>query len=166
MKQHFIHLFEYNDWANKATAASINETIGVDVKAISIFGHIINAQKLWLSRILGQANNINPWENLSLDEAIILSSQNTKDWQSFLKEMTETDFDVNIKYVNSKGESYTSTIKQILTQTINHATYHRGQIASIVRQSGGKPAFTDYIIYVRQKGISQLLPSNNFKMKS
>ena len=149
MKQHFIHMFEYNDWANKATAASIKETINIDAKAISIFGHIINAQKLWLSRAAEQTTIINPWQNLSLDEAIILSSQNTKDWLGFLNDITESDFQVSVKYVNSKGEHYTNTIKEILTQVINHAAYHRGQVANFVRQSGGNPALTDYIVYVR-----------------
>lgn len=149
MKQHFIHMFEYNDWANKAAAVSINETSNIDSKAISIYAHIINAQKLWFNRILGQANYANPWENLSLDEAIIFSSQSSKEWIGFLKEMTENDFEVSIKYVNTKGESHSSTIKEVIIQTINHSTYHRGQIANIVRNSGGTPALTDYIIYVR-----------------
>jgi uncharacterized damage-inducible protein DinB len=98
---------------------------------------------------LGQTNNLNPWKNLSLDEAIILSSQSTKEWIDFLKDMTENDFDVSIKYVNTKGESYSSTIKEMLTHVINHSTYHRGQAANLVRNSGGIPALTDYIVYVR-----------------
>lgn len=148
MKQHFIHMFEYNDWANKAAATSIKETPNIDTKAISIFGHIINSQVLWLNRISGKPNN-NPWENRSVDESIIVSSQSTKDWIAFINDMTESDFGVSIKYVNTKGESYSSTIKEILTHAINHSTYHRGQVAFLVRQSGGIPAATDYIIYVR-----------------
>ncbi len=149
MKNHFIHLFDYNDWANKAAALSIKKTTNIDDHAVSLFAHIINAQKLWLSRALGQSHKINPWQSLSLDESIILSAQSTKDWQGFLKDMTETDFDVKVNYTNSKGDQYSSTIKQILIQVINHASYHRGQIASIVRKSGGTPALTDYIVFVK-----------------
>lgn len=148
MKKHFVHLFEYNDWANKAAAGSISGTTNVDSKALSLFGHIVNSQRLWLNRISGQEKN-NPWEDQSLDESIILSSISTAAWLDFIKGMTENDFDVSIKYVNTKGERYTNTIKQILTHVINHSTYHRAQIAGLVRQAGGKPAATDYIVYVR-----------------
>jgi len=33
---------------------------------------------------------------------------------------------------------------------INHSTYHRAQIALLVKSSNGEPAKTDYIFYQRQ----------------
>jgi uncharacterized damage-inducible protein DinB len=49
-----------------------------------------------------------------------------------------------------KGEKFANTIKDIVVHVINHSTYHRAQIAQLVKQSGGEPAKTDYIVYQRE----------------
>ncbi|QQS36010.1 MAG: DinB family protein [Ignavibacteriales bacterium] len=148
MKQHYIHLFEHNDWANKLSAASISETKNINPKAVSIFAHIVNAQQLWLNRILGRSG-LKPWDERSLDESIIFSSQSTKDWMEFLKNSAESDIEKSISYQNSKGENFSNKIGQIINQVISHSSHHRGQIALLVRQSGGEPARTDYILFNR-----------------
>ena len=37
----------------------------------------------------------------------------------------------------------------ILSHVVLHASYHRGQIASAMREAGGTPAYTDFIHAVR-----------------
>ena len=37
----------------------------------------------------------------------------------------------------------------ILSHVLRHSHYHRGQIASAVREAGGTPAYTDFIHAVR-----------------
>jgi len=49
-----------------------------------------------------------------------------------------------------EGEKLANNIKDIVVHVINHSTYHRAQIALLVRQSGGEPAKTDYIVYQRE----------------
>ncbi|MGG1633398.1 DinB family protein [Paenibacillus sp. NRS-1760] len=34
-----------------------------------------------------------------------------------------------------------------------HGSYHRGQIALLLRQAGAEPILTDYIIYERQSAL-------------
>ena len=55
-----------------------------------------------------------------------------------------------VRYTNSRGEPWTSTVEEILTHIVIHSAYHRGQIASDLRASGQEPAYTDYIHAVRQ----------------
>jgi uncharacterized damage-inducible protein DinB len=72
------------------------------------------------------------------------------------RELEEFDFDRQgpldrpVRYTNSKGEPWTSTVEDILTHLVIHSAYHRGQIASDLRNAGQKPAYTDYIHAVRQ----------------
>ncbi|MDO8549036.1 MAG: DinB family protein [Ignavibacteria bacterium] len=54
-----------------------------------------------------------------------------------------------IKYRNTKGDEYQNRLSDIITHVINHSSYHRGQIALLVRNAGGIPAVTDYIAYRR-----------------
>jgi uncharacterized damage-inducible protein DinB len=58
-----------------------------------------------------------------------------------------------VGYTNSKGEPWTNTVEEILTHVVIHSTYHRGQIASDLRNAGLEPAYTDYIHALRQKLI-------------
>lgn len=153
MRQHFIHLFEYNDWANKLAAASINETRDINPKAISVFAHIVNAQQLWLGRIQGKPG-VKPWDERSLDESIILASQNTKEWIEFLRNITDADLEKSINFQNTKGDVFSNKIYHIINQVLGHSSYHRGQIAFMVRNSDRQPALTDYIVYIRQNKIS------------
>jgi uncharacterized damage-inducible protein DinB len=38
-----------------------------------------------------------------------------------------------------------------MVNVVNHSTYHRGQVASMLRQLGGKPAATDYVLFLGQR---------------
>jgi len=68
----------------------------------------------------------------------------------WMRTLHEEDLSRRVDYTNSQGERWSNTIEDILTHVVLHGTYHRGQIATIVRQSGETPAYTDYIHAVRQ----------------
>lgn len=149
-KDHFIHLFKYNDWATRQSAESIASLKKKNKKTEELLSHIISAQKIWLNRILGKDIKIDPWQMLTQKELVPQSTPVTAEWINFLEGLHENDFERRIEYVNMKGEKFVNTIKDIITHVINHSTYHRAQIASLVRQAGGEPAKTDYIFYQRQ----------------
>jgi uncharacterized damage-inducible protein DinB len=69
-------------------------------------------------------------------------------WHDYLN--TVEDLLQGVSYKNSKGEPWTSTILDVLTHVVMHSAYHRGQIASHMREIGQAPAYTDYIHAVRQ----------------
>lgn len=52
--------------------------------------------------------------------------------------------------ISTEGVKYESTVLDILTHVVNHSTYHRGQIASLIAATGTKPAVTDYIALTRR----------------
>ncbi len=56
-----------------------------------------------------------------------------------------------ISYVNSKGESWSSQVDDVLLHVITHSAYHRGQIASDMRAAGLTPTYTDFIHAIRQE---------------
>jgi len=38
-----------------------------------------------------------------------------------------------------------------MVHLVNHSSYHRGQLAGMMRQLGVKPPGTDYIVFVRER---------------
>jgi uncharacterized damage-inducible protein DinB len=59
------------------------------------------------------------------------------------------------------GDSYQNKIEDILIHVGNHGTYHRGQIAMLLREKGYNPVSTDYILYDRS--ISKQLKNETQK---
>jgi uncharacterized damage-inducible protein DinB len=150
LRHHFIHLFKYNDWATRHCAETIIKLKKKNSKAEELLSHLISAQEVWLNRVLERDIITNPWKKLTEEEWVPKSTPLTAEWINFLEGLHENDFEKRVGYINAKGERFTNTIKDIVIQVINHSTYHRAQIASLVRQSGGEPAKTDYIFYQRQ----------------
>ena len=152
LKDHFIHLFKYNDWTTRETARSVTGFEKKDEKLTELLSHIVSAQKIWLNRVLGREVYIDPWEKHTLQECIDQSIKVTAEWINLLESFKDKDKDIErrVEYKNTKGEKFTNTIKDIVAHVINHSTYHRAQIAQKVKALGGKPAVTDYIVYQRQ----------------
>lgn len=146
MKEKLTDLFEYTYHFNKEVIAVISENIsGADEKTISLINHTLNAQQVWNSRILGEtpfeAWQINPFENLE--------DINHLNFQKSIGIVENSDLDQKIEYHNSKGKQFENTVFEMLFQMVNHSTYHRGQINSLLKQNGIRPLLTDYIFYKR-----------------
>jgi uncharacterized damage-inducible protein DinB len=146
MKEKLIDLFEYTYHSNKEMIKVISENISkADEKTISLINHTLNAQQIWNSRVLGGKSfevwQINPFESL---EDI--------NHQNFLKSIDiiqNFDLDQRIEYQNSREAKFENSIFEMFFHVINHSTYHRGQINSLLKQNGIEPLLTDYIFYKR-----------------
>lgn len=151
---HFKNLFEYNAWANLESLNSLKTVKFEKQKVESIFSHLIISQILWLSRITNKNFEFKTfWEKLTPIEIKTLSERSTGDWLNLLKGKEEKDFEEFYSYKNSNGENFRNKLKDIILHVINHSTYHRGQIAVLVRKADGTPAMTDYIHYKRKISV-------------
>lgn len=148
-KDHLIHLFKYNDWATGEAERCISEAKNNEQRVYNLLSHIVNSQMIWLNRILQKEIVINLWENHIVERCVELSTEISSEWINFLESLEEAELDKRIKYKNNKGENWENTIGDIVTHIINHSTYHRAQIAQLMRQSDDQPPKTDYIIYQR-----------------
>ncbi|MDN4012707.1 DinB family protein [Chryseobacterium gambrini] len=146
MKEKLVDLFEYTYHFNKEMIKIISENLEkVDEKTISLINHTLNAQQIWNSRILNEKSfevwQINPFENLN--------GINQQNFNKSLEIVQKFDPDQKIEYQNSRGTKFENTVFEILFQAINHSTYHRGQINSLLKQNGITPILADYIFYKR-----------------
>ena len=147
MKVYFQDLFEYNRHSNYAFLKIMEENQHhLPEKALNLQNHILNAHCIWNHRLKGEIHKSGPWENHPLLILDKIDEENFKE-SIWLLESRETDF--KIKYTNSKGAIYQNTLKHVFTHIINHSTYHRGQIASILKNVQISPPVTDFIAYKR-----------------
>ncbi len=139
----FQRLFAYDDWANREEVRHLRALAKPPAAAIKILAHIIGTEWLFLGRLRRDPKPAVVWPDLTLDQISEQIDRLRREWRQ--------KFDLNdvVEYVNSKGERWSNRAEDILMHVIIHGGYHRGQIATIVRQSGETPAYTDYIHCVR-----------------
>lgn len=150
MQNYFLNLFKYNEWANDRMLTSLMASEDNE-RAMKLFSHILNAQRMWLDRILNRPMDYKVWSVYDFDTLITLSKENSFAWIKFVELLKEGDLKKPVDYINTKGVAYQNLIEDILIQVINHSTYHRAQIAATLRESSIEPPLTDYIEYKREK---------------
>lgn len=149
MKQFFKELFEYTFHFNEKVIDSLLDIKGtIPEKALQLINHTINAQEIWNARIENKPCVIDVWGIRPLDT---LKTINEANYQNSLIIIENFDFDKRTKYTNTQGKTFENTVRDMLFHTINHSTYHRGQIATYCKLSGLTPLVTDYIFYKRQE---------------
>jgi uncharacterized damage-inducible protein DinB len=170
----FLRQFTYDDWANRQCIAAIrtahSNSAGATSPAtnshiapiaqksndsgLARMAHILSAQKLWLERIQLQPQSLPVWPEFTLDECVSVADEMSVAWRTLLErignQFAPGSLEDEVKYRNSKGESFTGRIEDILTHVLFHSAYHRGQIALELRSGGAEPAYTDFIHAVRK----------------
>lgn len=145
----FERLFIYDDWANREEVNRLRE-IGAPPPAGRLLSHIIGAEWLWLERLGWAHSKMAVWPELTIEQCASELDWLRNAWAVMLRDV---DRESSIEYRNSKGETWSSSVDDVLTHVAMHGAYHRGQIATVVRQGGRTPAYTDYIHAARNKSI-------------
>ncbi len=111
-------------------------------------GHIVAAQFLWLHRIKGlPPPDVKLWGTYTLDQLLVMAEDAGQQWIDFVE--SNENFDRELTYKNYLNEPYTNNVEMIMIHLVNHSSYHRAQIAMLLRQKGFEPINTDFITYDR-----------------
>jgi uncharacterized damage-inducible protein DinB len=148
MKKYFLKLYEYNAWANKRVLGTLVRQNVTDEKIMQLMGHIVAAQFLWLHRIKAlPPPDVKLWGEYKLDSLVTLAEKAGKEWLDFVN--STDNFNREMTYKNYVGDLYTNNVEMIMIHLVNHSSYHRAQIAMLLRQKGYEPINTDFITYDR-----------------
>jgi len=158
-------LYAFDRWASKrvldAVAALDDEAREGDV--ISSFPsirktllHMLAADWIWLRRWKGEAPTAMPegWPEMRFDALRIAWAELEAERTEFVGGLTAEDLDRPLTYRDMKGDTYTQPQWQLLRHVVNHGSYHRGQVATLLRQVGAKPTSIDMALYHREKGMT------------
>jgi uncharacterized damage-inducible protein DinB len=159
MKDHCIHLLQYDHWANMKLLAHVQTlseelfhkpTESVFPTIAETFFHIYRGDRIWMKRSFSHLildESLNEFKSIEIAETCMADLHQTM-IQSIHDYYDELD---EIIYQNDKGTTFKNSLNEILIHLANHGTYHRGNIASMIRQFGYKGISTDYIQYLRDR---------------
>lgn len=143
--------FGYEHWANSRALESIQSVSPPPEKAQRWLAHIYLAHLAWFCRLNGEPmpklDDMFPLH--SCEELAGQVAELRRMWSDYIAGLTEEKLASRISYFTLKGKPFESSVLEILLHVTNHSTYHRGQIASAVREAGGNPLATDYIMFAR-----------------
>lgn len=144
--------FSYDAWANSEVLQAIKsaDSSSEMVRCLHLMAHIVAAERLWLERLRRLPQSLPVWPELALKQMELHATELAALWSDYLDRIFAAALSTPISYKNSRGESWTNTIQDILTHVLFHSAYHRGQIAIVMRANGFTPASTDFIHSVRQ----------------
>jgi uncharacterized damage-inducible protein DinB len=146
LRRLLAHLAWADDRAHDAIAAA-SPTQGAE--AMALYGHILAAEHVWLRRLRQLPPEMEVWPTLTLPEARALAAANREGLSGYLDGLAAADLHGTVRYVTTGGQPYETRIEDILLHVCLHGSYHRGQVALLLRRAGAVPAPTDYIAYVR-----------------
>lgn len=144
MNSFFKELFDYTHHFNQEVIRLLlAHPDQAPEKALSLINHTVNAHQIWLSRILKE-KPVGVYDMRPLQELAALDLSNYHKTEHVLDTLELSN---TITYTNSKGETYSKIMRDILFHVVNHATYHRAQIVTACKQEGIKPLSSDYILF-------------------
>ena len=135
-------------WADVAVLDSLRQP-SVRPRALEVFGHVLGAEHVWLSRLRQVPPGYAVWPTLDLTQCADLAAENAAGFQAFIAAQSNAGLTGEITYTNSAGQAFRSRVDDILLHVCLHGSYHRGQVTMLVRDASATPAPTDYIGFVR-----------------
>ena len=139
-------MFAYMAWADARTLGALRAMHEAPSQALDLFAHVLTAEHVWLRRIERVSNAYDVFQSLGLDECERLARANHSGYARVLADAHRTR---DIAYHTTAGVAHTTRLDDILIHVSNHGTYHRGQVALLMRAAGGTPVSTDYILFAR-----------------
>ena len=145
-KQYFKELAEYNLWANTIVCEWLQQISDEqwNKEIISSFNsiqetvlHIISAENAWLQRFSKE-----PVEWLqstykgTKEEHIQLWKKTSAGFKAYVESFDENNLTTNLDFKRLNGDAFSMPYYQLFSHVVNHATYHRGQLVTMLRQAG------------------------------
>ena len=155
-------LLNYDAWAHeqvKGHALNLNEEqfhrdLGDGVgNLVGKLKHLLWAEEVWMRRVKGES----PDSSLSVPDfgsptALYEHWDAARNGHfSRLRSEIQANPGKIISYQTTRGESHEQPLWQIAMHVVNHGTFHRGQVSSMMRRLTGNPVPLDMILFHRSK---------------
>ena len=159
-------LLLYALWADRLMLATVRQVKDEDLtreagvsfgSLLGTMAHMVGSQRLWLSRFLGR-----PLERIpSRDEYPDLQSwiagweETAAQIEAFLAGLSSDQLAAPFTWASlPDGAVRTLPLWQAVVHMVNHTTYHRGQVVSLLRQMGYPVAATDLIHFFNERAAA------------
>lgn len=171
-------LFAYNLWANRRMFTAL-EKLSAETYTAPIQSsfpsahesalHILAAEWLWLKRWTGVfPRATGPYTTSTISDLMSqygvpgdsvrtvnglrsLSESIHQERQQFLDGLTEERLQAPLTFNDMSGNPYSDPLVLLMQHVVNHGTYHRGQVTTLLRQLGAETVSLDMLYFFRER---------------
>lgn len=158
----FRLLYDYNCWANHRVldaCAPLSEEqftrdLGSSFRSVrDTLVHILGVEWLWLERWHGRAHSAIPpaGDFPNLEGVRRRWAEIERNLLDYIASLTPDEIQRVVEHQATKGVLQAQPLWQMLQHVVNHGTYHRGQVTSLLRQLGANANATDLILFYRER---------------
>jgi uncharacterized damage-inducible protein DinB len=152
-------LYRYNRWANhrlieaagRLTTDEFTRDLGSSHGSVrDTLVHACGAEWVWLQRWKGVSpRSVFPPGDFPVLETLKARwSECETEQQAFLETRTTNKSVLAVvPYVNLRGEAWHYPLWQQMVHVVNHSTYHRGQVTTMLRQLSKQIPATDLLVF-------------------
>jgi uncharacterized damage-inducible protein DinB len=167
--QEIRQLVAFNRWANERFFEALSqlsaEQYGRDLQSShggvhGTLAHIVGAEKGWLRRWLRQPETASAAlsQTHSLAELRAYWEGVCDEMSQFLATLDDRKLQETLTTTTPTG-AYTSPYWQMIHHVVDHSSYHRGQIVTMLRQLGMTPPSTGLIRFYRDAAAAREIRS-------
>lgn len=156
-------LTDYNYWARDRmldtiatiTPEQFTRPMGSSFSSVrDTVAHLCAAERIWITRLKGEK-----LKELQKPDRFPDLEAARKEWAELEDELREQlaklgpeAVERTIEYQDLRGNDQSDVLYQILQHMVNHGTYHRGQITTMLRQmDAAPPKSVDLIAFYRER---------------
>ena len=156
-------LFRFNRWADDRILAACRELAPADYHREPVPGwppihatlvHLAGSTSVWARRFHGETGlgPVEPDALPTLDAVAELLGRAHDDLDRLVADLTPDRQAARWTYRNFRGETSTVPLWAALRHVVNHATYHRGQVAAKLGRLGARVPETDLVRWAIEVG--------------
>ena len=177
-------LFRYNRWANDRMFSVVerlsSEQFSTPIRSSfpsveeSVL-HILSAEWIWLKRWKGTSPHTGVYggttaetmrSTLSIGGVDVEHLTTPADLrrfaesidaerQEFLDKLDDAALHATLHYTDMVGQAYSTPLVQLFQHLVNHGTYHRGQLTTLLRQLGAESTAFDMAFFFHEEARKQ-----------
>jgi len=147
LKQYFTDLAAYNSWADQKAINWLSQITEEQWEQVNVSSfssirqtavHIASAEKIWIDFWTRASNPVYLSANFtgSKDELIVIWQEASYGLEAFIKSHLEGDLGQSVSFIYPNGNAGQMPYYQTFAHVVNHSTYHRGQLVTLLRQAG------------------------------
>jgi uncharacterized damage-inducible protein DinB len=162
--QHLQMLTRYKAWADRLlfqSLAALPEAVLTDHQPI-VFGsllrtlnHVYCMDQVWKAHLEGVLHGFktrNP-EDCPAFEMLHVAQANIDDWYvQYAQSLDDASLSETVHFTFIGGGDGTMSRGDILMHVVNHTTYHRGHVATMMYNISAYPPTTDLPVFLREVG--------------
>ncbi|WP_018767960.1 DinB family protein [Bacillus sp. 105MF] len=168
---HPIAMYNYHIWANQTILGRIKElpssVLSQEVNSsfptiAHALSHIYAVDKMWYLVLTGNGMQEALQACIPLNESILSSvdeyAHNFAELAEQYREWfrSQTDLEQTILLENPFASIRQTRLSEIVLHVVNHGTYHRGNVSTMLRQLGHASTMNDYSLFWYQESVESI----------